>query len=200
MNNYHISHYVDVERCSSRFFLYQSRLTESRRNVDNTSMLENNLASNNYSIFIVQDCQKMFQVFDPKTKSWSFATRETLVARDGADVTLVPRYWFEWLRRIEAMNNWTCYFSEKAQWALLESGGPPRGARGPLNWSLSFVRVSHKILLLGNFHFPTQKNLPPKNLLVPAKYTFDNWYKFTMWESFWPSVASSSDNKIPLFF
>ena len=23
------------------------------------------------------------------------------------------------------------FFSEKAQWALLESGGPPRGARGP---------------------------------------------------------------------
>ena len=39
------------------------------------------------------------------------------------------------------------WFSEKAQWPLLEVRGPPREARGPLNWSLIFSRVSHTIFL-----------------------------------------------------
>ena len=51
-------------------------------------------------------------------------------------------------------------FSEKAQWALLESGGPLRGARSPLNLSLIIITncksVSHKFSSWGISIFPNK--------------------------------------------
>ena len=60
--------------------------------------------------------------------------------------------------------SWALGFSGKAHWAPSESRGPLWVARGHLNWSLIFVRVSYtKIKILGEFPFSHQKNIT-KNL------------------------------------